>query len=395
MEQTTDRQTETLSMASGGSTRVASGSCVALLDTQNVLDWKGNGGDHRALQIVELLHRIGLRVRRQAEAPTSLLERHARGLALRGVDGFPIHRAEGEFLPTGRQALSHIGHLSKSYVAALSEHPRPSIYIWENATNTVGAHLAAKAGCAVVAVPQNVYTAERGFRDQWGRARGLASLERECDFLRKCDAVFCISREEQWLLRVQGIQAGHLPYYPSSELLAFLLDVRASRSGSPSRRFLSIGSATHPPTAGSLRELIEEFNRMRGTSDAHLDVAGHHTESLRPLVRCTNVHVHGTVTQDQLRELLVKTSAAVIHQRPGVGALTRIPEFLIAGVPVIANVDASRSTWTLDGVLHYERMEELEQLLNIPLPAVPLLERPTEDEERFCRAVRNLVSSRS
>ncbi len=355
---------------------------VALVDTENRFPWAGSGGEHRSLQIVELLQRIGLEVRQQrSEARTMFLERHLRGFALHSLQGYPIHRPAGERIPIrGRQAMSNLGHFAKRYVVSLSAPPRPRVFLWEHSNNTVGAFLAAKAGCAVVAVPQNIYTLERGFKDSWFGRRGLAALDRELKFIRGCVAVFCISREEQWFLRIQGIPAEHLPYYPPAEVEEFLLDVRRLRQPAVPRRFLLLGVAPH---GDSIREVVWFVSSSRGFEGLRVDVAGHGTESLKPAAASPNVVVHGAVTQQQLRDLLMTTSAAIVHQRASTGALTRIPELLLAGVPVIANAGASRSTWTLEGMLRYDSMEELEGLVQGPMPTVPKLERPTAAEARF------------
>jgi hypothetical protein len=374
---------------------------VAVLDTLNALDWRGNGGDHRALQIAELLERAGLLVRLPGVQHAGFLERHLRSLALWSRRGYPVHyRRREEGIPDRvRQALSRLrgtsGHLVKRYSALFSETPPPSVFLWENSNNTVGAMMAARAGCPVVAVPQNIYTAERGFRDYWLGKRGLAALGRELDFLRSCSAAFCISREEQWLLRVQGIEADHLPYYPPRKLAEFLVAVRRDRQPGAERRFLLLGTAVHPPTEQSLREQVALLSSMPWSRACRVDVAGQGTERLRASVEASNVVIHGTVSQEQLRDLLVRASAAIVHQRPSVGALTRIPELLLAGVPVLANVDASRSTWGVAGVIHYESSKDLEEMAQGAFPVPPPPERPVQAEGRFCRVVEGLASSRA
>lgn len=367
---------------------------IVLLDTRNRLDWTGHGGDHRSLQIAEILERAGLSVRVPGEdSPTTLLERHLRGLALWSAGSHPIHHQAGDRVSIcGRQAVSNRGRIAKRYLAALSEPPRPRALLWECAFSTIGPALARRAGCPVIAVPENVYTLERGFRDSWRGHRGLAALRRELDFLGDCAAVFCISREEQWLLRLQGIDAGFLPYFPPVRLEEFLLDVRRHRSPGGERRFLLLGSAFHPPTGDSLEALLRACTALPGASDVRFDVAGYGTERLSRAAAAENVFLHGTVGQEQLRELLVAATAAIVYQRPSVGVLVKIPELLLAGVPVIANVDASRSTWSLPGIVHYESLADLDEVIRGPFPEPPVLERQVRAEERFARAVADFAA---
>ena len=367
---------------------------IVLLDTRNRLDWTGHGGDHRSLQIAEILERAGLSVRVPGEdSPTTLLERHLRGLALWSAGSHPIHHQAGDRVSIcGRQAVSNRGRIAKRYLAALSEPPRPRALLWECAFSTIGPALARRAGCPVIAVPENVYTLERGFRDSWRGHRGLAALRRELDFLGDCAAVFCISREEQWLLRLQGIDAGFLPYFPPVRLEEFLLDVRRHRSPGGERRFLLLGSAFHPPTGDSLEALLRASPPCRAprTSASTWRATARSASAARRLLE--NVFLHGTVGQEQLRELLVAATAAIVYQRPSVGVLVKIPELLLAGVPVIANVDASRSTWSLPGIVHYESLADLDEVIRGPFPEPPVLERQVRAEERFARAVADIAA---
>ncbi len=368
---------------------------VAVLDTFNTPGWRGNGGDHRALQVAELLQRIGLVVRvPPVSVPTTLLERHLLGLRLLPARGYPMNLEPGvrEREPTrGRQAISNAGHFAKRYLDVLAAPPRPRVFLWENSNNTLGAHLAEKQGCAIVAVPQNLYWIEAG-GGPGRRHRVLADLDREVRFLRRCKAVFCISREEQWFLRLQGIDADFLPYYPPRQLEEFLLEIRRARRPLDERRFLVLGSATHGPTRRSLVEQIRVMSGLAGVLGFHVDVAGHGTEALRGEIPSASVVLHGTVSQEQLGQLLSTATAAVVHQRPSAGALTRIPEFLVAGVPVVANVDAGRSTWGYLGVTRYQALAELRGLLAAPFPSPPIPDRSVDAEDRFCSAVRALIS---
>jgi hypothetical protein len=365
---------------------------VVLLDTRNALDWNGNGGDHRALQVAELVRAAGCAVRvPPMDAPTTFFERHLRGIAVQSTKGYPIHLAR-DLEVQGRQALSNAGHVAKRYEDVLAGAPVPSLFLWEGSDNVVGAGLARRAGCPVWALPQNIYTAEKGWRDFWLGRRGLAALEMELRFLRRCEAVFTISREEQWLLRLQGVDADHLPYYPPSQLEAFLLQVRRDRRPGRERRFLLLGSATHPPTRSSLQRLIATLVELPESASLLIDVAGFGTEELEVPVSAHNVVLHGSVDQARLADLLAMAGAAIVEQRPSVGALTKIPELLMAGVPVIANVDASRSTWSLEGIVHYESLSDLQALLEKPLPAPPVPPRPQAAEERFQSRLDEVVS---
>jgi hypothetical protein len=66
---------------------------------------------------------------------------------------------------------------------------------------------------------------------------------------------------------------------------------------------------------------------------------------------------------------------------------------LIAGVPVIANGNACRSSFEYDGIYPYEDQTELKEILsNSELPFPQMLARPRCAEERFIKTLRELIS---
>jgi hypothetical protein len=88
----------------------------------------------------------------------------------------------------------------------------------------------------------------------------------------------------------------------------------------------------------------------------------------------------GEVTDQDLDRLMGEVACAVIHQDQGSGALTKITEFLIANLPVVASAHALRSHYHEEGVFEYQALsldfpEVLRKALsserNIPLPQRP------------------------
>jgi hypothetical protein len=78
-----------------------------------------------------------------------------------------------------------------------------------------------------------------------------------------------------------------------------------------------------------------------------------------------------------------KAIAVLIYQEAGVGALTRIPEMLIAGILVIANSNTCRSAYNYDGIYCYDDDYELIKLMESELGLPEILPRPVEAERRF------------
>jgi hypothetical protein len=125
-----------------------------------------------------------------------------------------------------------------------------------------------------------------------------------------------------------------------------------------------------------------------------VDVAGFGTEQLRGLLDHTTYCLHGGVDEIKLNELIKSAGAVLVHQKAAVGTLTRIPEMLLAGVPVIANSIAARNHVRLDGVHIYETPEELFELLKRPLAEPALPERPARAEQRLGEVLRQWIYAR-
>jgi hypothetical protein len=99
------------------------------------------------------------------------------------------------------------------------------------------------------------------------------------------------------------------------------------------------------------------------------------------------------VTDEALFELLAEARGLLVHQDRGAGALSRITEALVAGVPVIANRIAARSTRGYQGVSVYDTPEELRSLIAAAgFQALPSLPPPREAMDRFRRTLAELAS---
>jgi hypothetical protein len=142
-------------------------------------------------------------------------------------------------------------------------------------------------------------------------------------------------------------------------------------------------------------EIIDWFRARRLPPNVTVDIAGLGTEELKPLLPASGFHLHGTVSPRQLEELLLRTRAMLAHQPQGCGALTRIPEMLAAGVPVLANRVAARSATHFAGVRVYDTAEQLarhlEALLESDWPMPPIPAAPAGAERTFIDALNELA----
>lgn len=247
-----------------------------------------------------------------------------------------------------------------------------------------------KRGAKVVAVCQNIESLSAG---QTAPGRQRALLMREIDILSACDLAVTISREEDFFLNNLGLNSVFFPYYPVGSIEKKMLEIRALRQGVEKVGVLLIGSFNNIPTrAGMLRVISYWKERGHAATGEKLVVAGFGTDSLKK-EKLDGVEVLGTMVNDSLNELLVRVRACLCYQEKASGALTKIPEMLIAGVPVIANTRAARSYYNTEGLFEISSLEEMAAAVKKAegfVPPVP--ERPMEGA--FVSSIRKVYEAR-
>jgi hypothetical protein len=268
----------------------------------------------------------------------------------------------------------------------LSLYPDAKVLVWEDTFNPHIVRAAKDQGLRVIALPQNLETLTPGGVDYRTRQELPWSFEYEVAQLALADRVYTISREEQWLLRLRGIAADYLPFFPDPGQRQRWLDLRSRRQG-PFDRFVVLGSVTNPPTRAGILELLSWFKTGGGPRDVPLYVVGHGTEGFKHL-GSDRVIVEGTLDDAALEGHLLKARAVILHQPAAVGALIRVSEMLLAGIPLLANPIAARSTAPYQGIEVYESLAELSALLECAVwPQPPVPEAPTALEQAFVRNV--------
>ena len=228
-----------------------------------------------------------------------------------------------------------------------------------------------------MAAPQNFDSLTPGMASAWTGRDSPDWFKEELNELRHADAIFVLSAQDRWLLSLYDLHADVLPYHPPADVQERLLELRRERSERPDARtgVLALGTMGSEPTARGFRDLlrlIEGSSRMRSIA-ASIEIAGYGTERLRTAFEPTGARVVGTVSEADLDMLQRDARALLVHYVPAPGALTRIPEALLAGIPVVANRHAARGYETMSGVHVYDGPEELAELLtaDLPAPAVP------------------------
>lgn len=349
----------------------------------------GDGGARRSAQIGALLS--------TEFGDLPMFERHDCGK--RGPGLSAIVRSTGFLrscrlpLPVRIEPLARFGNDLNLLRRQLQGCSRGSLVLWES-TQPRYLHLpfiAREAGVKVLALPHNLESLVPGNMSLSGRRVSPNWLSEEIRALAACDAVFTISREEQWLLRLHGIMANYLPYYPSPEVEHFMREIRCARDANDRQNdLLLLGTAANRPTLDGMLNRLEFFASKRGLFRT-LHVVGFGTDRLQRLVSPhSGIKLHGAVDNQSLRALLLQVRAAIVHQTASSGALTRIPELLLAGVPVLANTDAARSYILQSGVHVYEDDAQLSVLLTSELGGAVPPAFPRDLTNRFLDHIRFL-----
>lgn len=347
------------------------------------VDPNGHGGNHRTAQIAELVSAAGLEISEGEKIGTTRWSRYVNGIYLLAKYKLNIYPSYS--------LVGVCGHQYQIYQHAFTKHPGKKLLLWESTANHIAPYAAKDTKFKIIAIPQNLESLVVGHVDFLTRKSLPESFESEIKHFSIADAVFCISREEQWLLKLRGINADFLPYYPPESIFLNLLEVRKLRNQLQNKRFLILGSVINPPTRLGMIEQIQWLNRIRKKIPFEVDIAGYGTEQLKEYCDRPSLTLHGTVDPQELNNLLINAKAVLLHQRATSGALTRIPEMLIAGIPAIANSNACRSAFSYPGVYCYDNESELAELMSKQLDSPSVLQRPIEAEKRFIDCLKQLA----
>lgn len=342
----------------------------------------GNGGHRRTAQIDELVRLAGFAVKDVKPLPSTRLERYQLGIRFLLRNSFPISSV---------RTAAVCGHEYLNHKTNFEQHLGKKVILWEKTVTFTTVHAAKEFGFKVIALPHNIESLVPGQSDPYTHKPLPESLENELQHLAKADAIFCISREEQWLLKLRGIDADFLPYYPAKPILEELLKVRELRQDSQKKRFLILGSANNSPTYQGMLQQIEWLSQINDKDEFEVDIAGYCTELLAPHCNHPKFNLIGAVDAQKLHYLMLNAKAVLVHQQAGAGALTRIPEMLIAGIPIIANSNACRSAYDYPGIYCYDNQSELVGLINRTFEDPPLLNRPLDAEQRFIQCLRDFA----
>ncbi|WP_417557640.1 hypothetical protein [Mesoflavibacter zeaxanthinifaciens] len=241
----------------------------------------------------------------------------------------------------------------------------------------------------VIGLPHNLESLVQGQKSPVNNINTPYWFDQELKLLSTCDRVFTISKEEQWLLSLYGVSSNYLPYVPSQKVIDFCGEIRRQRLQSKKTYYLSIGTASNPPTLEGFKVLISYFNDNK--IEEELLIGGYQTELIKNVVNqiTSNIKILGTLEETELKQLMINCKAIIIYQLPTTGALTKIPEILLSGIPIICNTVAARNYFNTKGVYVYDSKENLIELIKNKDIDSNFDYNLLDDSESFLRTINN------
>ncbi len=217
----------------------------------------------------------------------------------------------------------------------------------------------------IVGLSQNI---ESLSLSQLNPGNQLKLFNKEIKLFKKCALVITISREETFLLNNFNIPTYYLPYYPVKSIEERMLTVRERRKLTEKKDFLIIGTVGNRVTLDGMTTFIDLWKSGRNKiKNQELLVAGYGTTKFlkAKTAGIKNIGFLGELSNQQLDDVLSSVKAMICFQEFGSGALTKIKEMLIAGVPVLANSHAARSYHEFKSVVEFSNFADLERAVLI------------------------------
>lgn len=350
----------------------------------------GDGGSKRTAQITEILADAGINQEFYDPDLTRIF-----GKKFAAIEGIRLLRQHGIKSKLTKTALTQLGFNYYKREKTFAEYAKiHRLLLWESSRqqNYLMSYAARDNGFKVIALPHNLESLVRGQNSEFSGKPAPWWFDEELQSLQQCQAVFTISREEQYLLKLFGLDAGFLPYYPPAAVREYLLKIRENRREHSGRNlFFLMGTAGNKPTFDGMLDRIRFFHSEVRMPGAELHVAGYLTESLAGhLPSDSRIMLHGSLSNEKMARMLTECRFCWIHQEISTGSLTKIPELMMAGVPVLINSEAARNFHNIAGVRVYDDTAGCLHAMkeDFLIPSVP--SKPLEAERRFLESIRNL-----
>jgi hypothetical protein len=326
----------------------------------------GHGGERRTAQIQEFYKNNGYTLETltiKSEDSPSLFSLFNSFLIVYRVYGFNVWSSF-------KRLLYFVWVLSKSLNSLNKFFSMEAEYfVWESTLESFYylQYIAQKNGKKVIAYPQNIESLVSGQKSSMNKKRSVFPFRQEVMILNNSFRVKSISRIDKHILELFGVDSDYFPYQPPKEVMTYLSYIkskRLSRVEHSDKTILILGTIHNPPTRKGMENLISCLNNCQ-LQNKLIIIAGFGTQSLQSIIDNERIVLKGEVSSKILGDLMIQCDALLVNQPATTGALTRITEFLIAGIPVIVNSDAAHSHYEFEGITFYNSDGELLELLDV------------------------------
>jgi glycosyltransferase involved in cell wall biosynthesis len=160
----------------------------------------------------------------------------------------------------------------------------------------------------------------------------------EQEMLSLCQERLMISPLEVEFVRGLGLSAGEYPYLPVGEVRSGLMGIRPERKRENIEPGLLImfGTVKQSSTGAGFRWFLDHVKSYGLPKGMHVVVGGIGAEQLvAEYGTVENVELKGWVSQGDLEDLMIKSSAVIVPQFSGFGTPTRVSEMACAGIPIL------------------------------------------------------------
>jgi hypothetical protein len=356
----------------------------------------GNGADKRTAQITEILENAGIEsifIKKDETDKIPLIQVLCRALIILKDLSHVIPISYFKNIRKIFKAIRDYIQTEKKLLPAL--HSDANIVLWEctRSDNFFVPIIAKKFKKKVIALPHNLESLVPQQKSSISLKTSPLWFNEEIMYLSTCDKVFCISKEEVLFLKLFGIDSHYLPYFPTKGIEIYFKNIRDKRENLPKqkdtcKKLLMIGSANNQPTRLGMIDRIKYFSSLESRL-INLTIAGFHTQTLcEDIPIPEHIKIAGTLNSLELEKELLHTDAILIHQSASTGALTRITEMQVAGIPMILNFESARNYYNIEGLYVYENDNQLMEILKSKTFGDVLLPiRPSNEENVFIKNI--------